>query len=536
MGTVKQNSADAADTTSLARPAAYPYAIMEVECKETHISWIFLAGDFVYKVKKPVRYDFLDFTTIELREQACRDEVRLNQRLAPNIYLDVVPVTLLPNGQLHFGGIGRTIDWAVRMRRLPANKMLDELLRTHAVREDQIDHVADILAAFYSKLTAVRLVRHEYVRRCFEHVHDNREELLAASQVVPEELVKRTHAIQLQVLFLRTGLFAERATQGWIREGHGDLRPEHICLTDPPVVFDCVEFSRDLRTLDVVDDLAFLVEECDFLGAKWVGERLVARFHDLIGDRVAPMLWAFYKSYRACVRAKVAALRADQMTGAPRVAAIASANQRLLAAFDHTCRWETPLVVAVGGLSGAGKSTLAAELARRLGAELLNTDSVRRSIYGIQNDKASIDSGIYQPAARRRVYDELFSEAGRLHRQRLSVILDGTFAGAELIQSARSIADDARGCFLAVEVTCRPEVALARIERRRSAGIGPSDARADVFRRQQERWTPWPIDVPQCTVDSEQPLDSQLHRIAEAFGAKLDTEDNSGWLPNCRER
>ncbi len=374
-----------------------------------------------------------------------------------------------------------------------------------------------MLAGFYGRLTSANLAPDEYRRRCFEHVQDNRRELLAAAHHLPERLIKRIHATQLQCLTLHGDLFDQRAAEGKIIEGHGDLRPEHVCLAEPPAIFDCLEFNENLRTLDVADDLAFLVEECDHLGAMWVGQRLTVRFRQLTGDRLDPRLWAFYKSYRACVRAKVTALRADQVADASRDRELAQAKSYLELAEGYLRFWQRPWVVVVGGLSGTGKTTLAVELARRLGADLLRTDVVRQQVYGAGNAPADIDDGIYRPEHRQRVYGELLARAAALHHERVPVILDGTFDTAAQLQAAREIVAHPRGRFLAVECVCPPEVARRRIRSRVADRRDASQASLDVFERQRGRWETWPEDFRQCRIDSEQPPEAQVAQVARCF-------------------
>ncbi len=505
---------------ALARPEAYSNAPSRVEVKETHISWVFLADELVFKVKKPVRFDFLDFSTADARHRACLDEVRLNRRLAPGVYLNVVPVTETPGGGFRFGGEGATVDWAVRMRRLPDDRMLSSVIERGDVRPEQIDQLVETLARFSASLSPEPIAAHEYRERYFRLVWDNRRELLAVSHHLSENTIKFIHAIQLQTLFLRADLFDRRVAAGLIKEGHGDLRPEHVCFTDPPVVFDCIEFEKSLRQLDVADDLAFLIEECDYLDSGWIGDRLIERYEQSTGD--APNeLWSFYKSYRACVRAKVAAVRAEQLTGARRDQEIEAAVRHLALAGSYLRTWRMPLVIVVGGLSGTGKSTLAAELADRLGAEILRTDVIRRQLFETnEGEPASVDQGVYEPAARQRVYDELFATAARFHQQSLPVVLDGTFPSAALVRAARSIAKDSRSRFLAVECTCRPEVAIERINRRLAAAGDASDARADVYAVQRRQREAWPDDMPHCRVDTEQRLDQQLAAVAAAIGKR----------------
>jgi aminoglycoside phosphotransferase family enzyme/predicted kinase len=497
----------------LATPGAYPHSPARVEHVETHISHVFLADDLVFKLKKPVKYDFLDFSTLERREHACREELRLNRRLATQTYLDVVPIVQAPDGSLAIGGSGPIVDWLVQMRRLPAEWMLDALYRRGGLTAEQIDRLATTLVGFYRSLAALPITAAEYRSRCIAHVRGNRDELLAVRHHLPQGVVERVHGFQLQMLALAPELFDERVSAGRIVEGHGDLRPEHICLTEEVAIFDCIEFSADFRRIDVADELAFLAAECDFLGAEWVGPQLLGSYSKQSGDRIPPVLLAFYKSYRACVRAKVAALRADQLQGPGQEEAVAEAHRHLEWADRYVQPWLAPLVVAVGGLSGTGKTTVATAIAETLGAELLRTDVVRQELYGTARQDMPVDAGIYTKEARQRVYDELLQQGAQWHRRGISVVLDGTFLTVEGLRRAQSLVTQPRGRFLAVECTCSPEVAEQRIGRRLAAGRDASEARPEMHAIQRARWEAWPSEVPQVTLDTEQPLEQQVEQV-----------------------
>ena len=290
----------------LRTPRAYPHRPQAVEHVETHISHVFLAGDLVYKLKKGVRFPFLDFSTLERREHACREELRLNRRLAESVYLDVIPVRRGPAGQFTLGedadDRGEVVEWLVQMRRLPAERMLDSLYHHGELRPYHIDQLAALLARFYASAPRAPFTEEAYRQRCLAHVGENRESLRNSLPAGQAALVERVHAFQLQLLRLRPELFDARVQAGRIVEGHGDLRAEHICLTEPIAIFDCIEFREEFRQLDLADEIAFLVADCDFLGAEWIGPRLVHRFGQLSGDRPPAVLLDFYKAYRACVR------------------------------------------------------------------------------------------------------------------------------------------------------------------------------------------------------------------------------------------
>lgn len=501
----------------LARPESYSHRPDRVEHVETHISHVFLAGSYVYKLKKPVKYDFLDFSTLAAREHACREELRLNRRLAPDTYLDVVPVMRGVNGDLRFHGAGETVDWLVEMRRLPTELTLDALHRRNKLRPGHIDRLAATLVRFYQSLPPLRLTPEEYRQRCLSHVRGNLGELLAAGHHLPRGMVERVHGFQLQLLRLRPDILDERVRAGRVIDGHGDLRPEHICLSEPLAIFDCIEFNPEFRTIDVADELAFLAAECDFLGADWVGPQLLRTYQQQSGDQPAADLWAFYKSYRACVRAKVAALRAGQVQGELQEAGAKEARRHLALADQYTAPWLEPLVLAVGGLSGTGKTTLAAALTDALGAQLLRTDVLRQELFGAGSHDAQMDGGIYRREAREQVYAELYRRAAALHADRISVVLDGTFSTLEQLKTAAALAVDPRSKFLAIECVCRPEIARERIGRRLATGNDASDARPEVHDMQRLRWEAWPADVAQVRVDTEQPLPQQVEQVIAAL-------------------
>jgi uncharacterized protein len=502
----------------LSQPSAYAHRPERVETVETHISVVFLAGEFVYKLKRRVRYDFLDFTTAVNREAACRDEVRLNRRLTDDVYLGIIPIMRLPDGRLVLGGEGRVVDWLVQMRRLPTEETLDVLYRRGQLRDEHVRQLASRLAEFYGGLRPLAIDPAEYRQRYEAHVRGNLRELLAVSHHCPRNQVRRIHAFQLQLLHLQPRLFDERACGGRIVEGHGDLRPEHICFTRPLAIFDCIEFNFDFRRIDVADELAFLAAECDFLGARWVGTRLFELFQSLASDRPPKELVAFYKSYRACVRAKVAALRADQLEGKERDAATAEALAHLTLADSYLEPWNRRILLLVGGLSGTGKTTLAARLAELLGCELLRTDVIRQELLPGEREPAAFETGNYTLEMRRHVYDEMLRRAQMLLADSVSVVLDGTFSMAEAIVAAKRLADESNAILLAIECHCRPEVARQRIAHRQNAGSDASEARPEFHKRQQAFREQWPADIPQIQIDTEIGLADQATQAIGDLG------------------
>lgn len=291
----------------LASEAAWPEA-RRPEVIETHMSWVFLGEDVVLKLKKPVRTEFLDFSTLAAREFNCREEVRLNRRLAPGVYLGVLPLLQLPDGALAVGPAAAmtttVIDWLVQMRRIPHERMLDVAAPAGSVRIDDIDRLGERLAQFFLRAERVQLDGSAYVARFEASQSVNRRVLLQpalcdAATVVAldgfDRMLKR-HAEML----------GSRAAAGRLCEGHGDLRPEHIGLDGTPIVIDCLEFNRTLREVDPFDELAFLDLECRLLGADWIGPRLIAHCASALHDSPPPPVMALYTAHRALVRARLA--------------------------------------------------------------------------------------------------------------------------------------------------------------------------------------------------------------------------------------
>jgi aminoglycoside phosphotransferase family enzyme len=290
----------------LRRPDTWPEAPARIEERETHMSWVFLTPHHAYKLKKPVRYDFLDFSTLALRKHDCEEELRLNRRLAPDVYLGVVPLAVDATGRARVEGTGPVIEWLVKMRRLPAEDMLDERIRRDELRPGQLRDLARILARFYGGCPDAGLDPEQYRRAFAEAIEINQRELAAVDHELPHDIVRKLHAAQVDFLDHEAALFDSRVEAGRIVEGHGDLRPEHICLNERPAIIDCLEFNRQFRLVDPADELAFLAMECERLGAVATGNELLEAYAEASGDRLPQRLLSFYRVYRACLRARLA--------------------------------------------------------------------------------------------------------------------------------------------------------------------------------------------------------------------------------------
>jgi aminoglycoside phosphotransferase family enzyme len=291
----------------LREPGSYPEPAYRVEAIETHMSWVFLLERHVYKLKKPVCHELLDFRSIDARQHFCQEELRLNRRLAPAVYLDVVALTLDEGGHLQLGGGGVAVDWLVKMARLPAHRMLDYMIAHASLAPRDLERLATHLARFYQRLAAEPIAPERYRAKLRRQIESNLNELSVPQYRLPLAQVRTLCHAQAAVLEQHGALLDARVAQGRIVEGHGDLRPEHICLDTDVAIIDCLEFARELRVLDMADELAFLALECERLGAPGIGAQLMRRCGDLVADAPAPMLVHLYQSCRASMRATIAA-------------------------------------------------------------------------------------------------------------------------------------------------------------------------------------------------------------------------------------
>ncbi len=296
----------AAKVAFLSRPENYPERPSAIRAIETHMSWIFLGDDYVYKLKKPVRYAFLDFSSVSHRHTDCQEEVRLNARLAPGVYLDVVALVEEPAGALSVGGNGEVVDWLVKMRRLPQTCLLDYQLRHATLNSDSLRRTAQVLADFYRCAAPVVMTAADYLERLRSRQQRNITAILQAPGVLPVKIIDQVATRLDAYITQQKDLLGARAADRHIIEAHGDLRPEHVCLADKPVIIDCLEFNRDFRLLDPLDELAFLAMECERMAYPNVGAVFASAYIEATGDAPVSGLENFYKANWSVFRCGIA--------------------------------------------------------------------------------------------------------------------------------------------------------------------------------------------------------------------------------------
>lgn len=474
-------------------PQAYPEPRpASVELVSTHISWVFLTATDAWKLKRPVTFPFLDFGTLERRRHFCEEEVRLGRRLAAGIYRGVVPVRKTAGGYV-FGDGDRDgapiVEYAVRMRRLPDAWSARARLERGALGPGELRRLAARLARFYA--TADHVAGAGSVEAVTQLVRGNVAELepLAGACLQRDHLDAVTRAVRRDLEQVGELLEARRAA-GRIRDGHGDLRLEHVYFTDAEadaagdiVIVDALEFNGDLRCCDTALDACFFAMELEASGRSDLAAYFLYRFARESEDYDFYPLIDLYVCHRALVRAKVACLlAADRQTPATKTARKREEAERLLAlALEHAQLGARPIgdrgaVVAVGGLVGTGKSTLAEALALEIGFPVVSSDRVRKHLSGVAaEDRAP--AAAYTAGVTARTYDEIFRRAAAVLDAGRGVILDATFSERAHRDAARAFAERRALPFLFVETTCPPQVVEKRVRERAS---GPSESDADL--------------------------------------------------------
>lgn len=436
--------------------------------KTTHASWVVIGGTEVWKLKRPVDLGFLDFRTVMARRQACEDEVRLNRRLAPDVYLGVEPVRRTLQGHAVVGE-GPIVDWAVRMRRLPDHCCASALLRDGRLDGDMLARLAERLATFFA--TARPTLSFGSAEALRANVEENFAQVAPLVGVVLDgKTYDDIRKFQLEMLDGGAARFAARVAGGRIREGHGDLRLEHVYFLPPSTirVIDCIEFNERFRCGDVAGEVAFLAMELEAAERPELAAGFLARFAEAAQDFDLYQVIDFYLSYRAFVRGKVAAFVAADPGTPPEVRREKEEEARTLFALSRAVSGRelmTPFVVAVGGMIGSGKSTLASALGRALSVPVVSSDRTRKFMAGVA-ETARGDRTLYEPRRIEATYEEVLRRAAMVVGAGRGVVIDATFAERRWRNAAAALARQAGASFAFVEAVCADEEKL----RQRLAG------------------------------------------------------------------
>ncbi|WP_027370652.1 AAA family ATPase [Desulfovermiculus halophilus] len=487
--------------TAMRDPGLYSLPVDHgVEFIQTHISCLFLTLDDVYKLKKPVDLGFLDFSTLEKRHLYCQEEVRLNSRLAPTVYLGVLPVCKFPDGQYVLGREqdADIVDYVVHMRRLSEECMLPALFRQGLVDADTIEELAGLLAAFHS---TAQPVPEQSAMGSFERVAANIDENFAQTGMLRDHAVSSIRHTYMRRIIFRIldrdrEVFIARHAQGKTRECHGDLRMEHICRFQGRLIaFDCIEFNERFRFIDTAADLAFLLMDMEFNGYWSQATALCEAYMQAADDGDARKVFDVYKAYYALTRGKVFGIESTEEEFSPEEQrhALDMAAQFFALAWSYVHKAKPPVVILLCGLMGTGKSEVARHLSRELETDVLRSDVLRKALYRQDAQDRRYDAyghGLYTPEATRATYRALVDRGREMLNQGESVILDASFSRREYRNYAFDAAKELNaGCVL-VECVCPDPVLIQRLRQRNAQGTDPSDGRPSLLSAQKRDFEP----------------------------------------------
>jgi len=459
-------------------PDFYPDCPAQVTHKETHISHLFFAGDVAYKVKKAVRFSFLDYSTLSQRRYYLDQELSLNRRLAPSVYLGVLPIGWDVSGW-RLGASENPLEFALMMRRLPDSRMLTSLLQSSQVTADMMRSLAQLLTIFHADANRVNsagaAAHFDTVTKQWRDNLKDVEQLIGSA--IDFESFAAIKAFGDNFLDQNREFISRRATDGWVRDGHGDLHCEHVCFAPEGIqIFDCIEFDPQLRLCDLASEIGFLLMDLDARGGAPLGEALLSSYRDLINDSSFTVLLPFYKCYRALIRGKVEALRAGASAASVRYFTIAG---------RQTWSPYQPFVVVVCGLSGSGKSTLAGELSDRIGIAVINSDVVRKELTSRSGRGVPFNQGIYSPETTDSTYEKMFDETDRRLSQGQSVILDATFAQRRRRENLVAVAARRRVPVYFLHCVASESLTQTRLRERAMNENEVSDGRWEIYLEQK---------------------------------------------------
>ncbi|MGE3540358.1 MAG: AAA family ATPase [Candidatus Tectimicrobiota bacterium] len=485
---------------ALRHPEFYPEPTRHVEIRETHASLVFLTEHYAYKLKKAVNFGFLDYSTLARRQFCCHEELRLNRRLAPSVYVDVLALHQTPQGY-SWHGPGPIVDYVLKMRRLPEQANLEALLRQHAVPPQTMARLAQRLATFHALPAALPAAQtYGTLRQVEADWQDNFVQTLpwTGKTLTLLDYEQIQQAVQL-FLQRHADWFARRLADGHIRDCHGDLRAEHVYVLDGDIqMIDCIEFSPALRFIDVASDIAFLAMDLERLGFPGVAAQFVQAYVAATDDVTLYRLLDFYRCYRAYVRGKVTSLRLQEALAAQdRPNVQHAAAQAFCLALRYARRCVRPVCLLTTGLIGSGKSTLATGVATALDAVLLSSDRLRKTQAGLvpeTRQHVAYGVGLYSAETTRQTYETLAALARQHLSQGQSVVLDASFARRAERQRLAELARDLGAACAVLECVVPEAVLRQRLEQRSRQSGAVSDGRVEILSQFRAAYEPLQAD------------------------------------------
>ncbi len=481
---------------ALCRPGILEPGGKRVELLETHISWVLLTENYAFKLKKPLDLGFLDFSTLEKRRQACLDELRLNQRLAPDLYLEVITITGAPHAP-SLEHNGDELEFAVKMRRFDQDQLLAHLMEEHRITPSLLDVLIDEVANFHQSLPGADT---DSPWGSFEAVWEPVAQNFQQIQSTPlldhhEKELTDLLAWSEQEHQRKRKIFETRRRAGFVRECHGDMHLGNMVSIDERVViFDCLEFNAALRWIDTISELAFLVMDLADRGATHYAFRALNGYLQITADYAGLKVLRYYLVYRAMVRAKVNAIRCQQEReqGLNYENALNEAAGYLQLASGYTQPVQ-PYLAITTGLSGSGKTTYTQQLLERTGAVRIRSDVERKRLAELDartKSQSALDEGLYTSTSTETTYAHLLELCRMIANEGWPVIVDATFLRANQRQAFQELAEEMRLPFAILEFRAARTTLERRIRDREADGRDASEATIEVLRRQQARQEP----------------------------------------------
>jgi aminoglycoside phosphotransferase family enzyme/predicted kinase len=509
---------------ALLRSDAYSHPTGKIELIQTHVSYVLLAGEHVYKIKKPVDFGFLDYSTLGKRRYNCRQEVILNSRLCSDTYLGVVAIRETAEG-LRVGGKGKIVEYAVHMRRLPEERMMHRLLEAGKVTPAMLRRVADKVAEFHAKAETSKRIA-EYGGWAIKYAWDENIEQWTPyiGQTVTAEQDRILTAYGEAFFARNRRLLARRVKERRIRDGHSDLRSDAVCIENGICIMDCVEFNRRIRWVDVTRDVGFLAMDLDYRGRPELGRAFVRRYVKTSGDTGVDDLIDFYKAYNACVRGKVDGFQLSQpeIPTAARRAAQKSARRYFELACEYAQSLPPAMLVITCGLPATGKSVIARSVADAAGMAYYSSDIVRKELQGLAPTERRFeryDTGIYSPEFHERTYAALLDRARADLEVGRSVVLDASYIRRDHRKASAALARETGAQFAVLHTTADESLVRQRLEERLRSGADPSDARWVIYTGQKRRFQR-PTEVEEMRlieIDSSKPSRTKLKRALDGL-------------------
>ncbi|MGI9232151.1 MAG: AAA family ATPase [Woeseiaceae bacterium] len=509
-----EGNAQARLIESMQRPATYPHSVSAVDVVETHISWVILTGRFAYKIKKAIDLGFLDFSTLERRLHYCEEELRLNMGRAPQLYLGVVPICGSPE-EPSLGGQGEIFEYAVKMRQFPQDAQLDRQLDHGALRDEDLYRLAETVAADHEQARVIEYADDkESVGKVTVPMQEN---FAPVERAIDMDLLRRVRQWTADNINTLKPTLIQRRRDGFVRECHGDLHLANLVRLDSGIVaFDCVEFSADLRNIDVLSDVAFLVMDLTGRARQDLATTFLNRYLERTGDYAGMHVFGLYYVYHAMIRAKVAAIRSTERSNA-------GIREKDVEAVKHNLavavRWigrSVPRLIAMHGYSGSGKTWLSSQLLSRLPAIRVRSDIERKRLFGLGETETSdskLGEGTYSVPSNTAVYARLFELAGGLLTAGFQVIIDAAFLRKDDRDALVALAHEQNVGYAFVSTDASVAELERRLQRRGSAGSDVSEANIAVLRHQLQTSDPLDVetdDVVRVTTNAEVDADDVI--------------------------